>query len=105
MFLSIIYPEHLYKSVNIDLLIYLIELNGKEMGRSATYRLHGLYGTEIQSCSAEYRHCSSKQRKNGPDGNSEIKAASSLCKARTITSLSIDQMTSAQKMRTEANPK
>lgn len=37
MFSSIIDPEHVYTSVNIDHLIYLIELNEMEMGRNENY--------------------------------------------------------------------
>lgn len=61
-----------------------------------TIRLLGYYGTESQSCSAANRHNSSKQRKNDPEGDTEIRAASSVRKTRTITSLLTGLMTSAQ---------
>ena len=59
-------------------------------------RLLKYYGTEPQSCSAANRHYSSKQRNNDPEGDSEIRGASSVTKVGTITSLSTGQMTSAQ---------
>lgn len=91
-----LYLARLCKSVNIDLLIYLIELNGKEIGRKGETLSDFLYFTGQNHRALWLQIYTTLQDKGWPWRRFQDQSCPSVSKQETMTLLSTRQMTSSQ---------